>query len=277
MTKKNIPLRTAAITVPFILQTKTKQKLSAVTAYDYTQATMVDAAGIDIVLVGDSLGGVIQGEENTLPVTLEQMVYHTRCVTRGVEHALVVADLPFMSYQVSIAQAIESSFRLIKEGGAAAVKLEGGQALAETVKRIAELDVPVMGHIGLTPQSIHRMGGFRVQGKDNPQQVINDAIAIDQAGAFAIVVEGVPDDVAAEITKKVSVPVIGIGAGAYCDGQILVLHDLLGMHNRRIPKFVKQYARIFDDGVSALEEFVKEVKSGTFPSPRFSYGDRLNG
>ena len=272
---KNTPPKTA-ITVPFVRNSKNIQKLVAVTAYDYTQATMVDAAGIDIVLVGDSLGGVIQGEKNTLPVTLDHMVYHTRCVSRGVQHALVVGDLPFMSYQVSVSQAVESSFRLIKEGGAAAVKLEGGVALFETIKRICELDVPVMGHIGLTPQSVHRMGGFKVQGKDDPKRIIDDALAIESAGAFAIVVEGVPDDVAAQITQQVRVPIIGIGAGAQCDGQILVLHDLLGLHNRRVPKFVKQYAHGFDDGVAALEEFAKEVRTNQFPSAGYSYGERLN-
>ena len=279
MTSKNYSSSTgeSPVSVPSIVARKNKRKISCVTAYDYTTARMVDASGIDIILVGDSLAGVIQGEKNTLPVTLEQMVYHTRCVAAGATRALVVADLPFMTYQVSEAQAIETSFKLIKFGSAAAVKLEGGVTFVSTIKKITSMDVPVMGHVGLTPQSIHRMGGFKVQGKEDPQRVIDDAIAVAEAGAFSVVVEGVPNDVAKLIQEKIDIPVIGIGAGVNCDGQILVIHDLLGMHGQRVPRFVKQYANFFEEGVAALQQYQKEVEAGEFPSAQFSYGDRLNG
>jgi 3-methyl-2-oxobutanoate hydroxymethyltransferase len=267
----------APCTVPWILSQKNKQKITCVTAYDYTSALMVDAAGIDIVLVGDSLAGVIQGEENTLPVTLEQMVYHSRCVSKGITRSLLVADLPFMSYQLSEAQAVETSFKMIKFGSAAAVKLEGGVIFADAIKKITSMDVPVMGHVGLTPQSVHRMGGFKVQGKEDPKRIIDDAIAVAESGAFAVVLEGIPDDLAQTITETISIPTIGIGAGNKCDGQVLVFHDLLGLHNKRVPKFVKQFANLFEDGIAALEKYREEVKASEFPSKEFSYGDRLHG
>jgi 3-methyl-2-oxobutanoate hydroxymethyltransferase len=271
------PLGDVRVTVPLLRGQKNKEKIVCLTAYDFTTARIADAAGVDLVLVGDSLGGVVQGESTTLPVTLEQMEYHTRCVSKGVSRALVVADLPFMTYQVSEAQAIESSCRMLKYGGAAAVKLEGGIAFATTIQKLTSMDIPVMGHVGLTPQSVHRMGGFKVQGKEDPKRIIDDAVAVAQSGAFSLVIEGVPDDVAQAITEAVAIPTIGIGAGVSCDGQILVFHDLLGLHGKRVPKFVKQYANLFDDAVTAIQQYRDEVKQSTFPSKAFSYGDRLNG
>lgn len=272
MTNKTYP---AKVTVPVILSSKTQSNpnpIAAVTAYDYTFAKLVDAAGVDIVLVGDSLGCVIQGHPNTLPVTMDEMVYHTKCVSRAVERALVVADMPFASYQLSNESAIANAFRFIKEGSAAAVKLEGGVAMFDTIKRIVDCDIPVMGHVGLTPQSYHRMGGFRVQGKDNSSKIFEDALAIAEAGAFSIVIEGVPDDLASRITEAVKIPTIGIGAGIGCDGQILVINDLLGLSDKKPAKFVKQYANLFKPAVEAVSDFVDEVKSKKFPTAEFSYG-----
>jgi 3-methyl-2-oxobutanoate hydroxymethyltransferase len=234
------------ITVPRIKACKPSQRdadlpLVALTAYDFTIARLLDKAGVDILLVGDSLGMVVQGEKTTLPVTLEQMIYHTRCVARATERALVVADMPFLSYQTSLERAIESAGRLLKEGGAAAVKLEGGIALADTIRRLVQLDIPVMGHVGMTPQSIHRMGGFKTQGKTHREgvenragsweQIVEDAVAVEEAGAFSVVLEGVPSDLAREITGKLNIPTIGIAAGAACDGEILVSYD----HARPLP------------------------------------------
>jgi 3-methyl-2-oxobutanoate hydroxymethyltransferase len=272
MTNKNY---SSKITVPVILSSKSQNNsnpIAAVTAYDYTFARLVDAAGVDIVLVGDSLGCVIQGHPNTLPVTMDEMVYHTKCVSRGVERALVVADMPFASYQLSHESAITNAFKLIKEGSAAAVKLEGGVAMFDTIKRIVDCDIPVMGHVGLTPQSYHRMGGFRVQGKDNSSKIFEDALAVAEAGAFSIVIEGVPDDLASRITEAVKIPTIGIGAGIGCDGQILVVNDLLGLNDKKPAKFVKQYANLFKPAVEAVSDFVDEVKSKKFPTSEYSYG-----
>lgn len=270
MTKENTTRQ--RVTIPSILARKqTKDKVSALTAYDYTAAKLIDRSAVDMILVGDSLSGVVQGNTTTLPVTLDEMIYHCRCVSRGAHRALVVGDMPFMSYQVSTERAIESACRLIKEGGVAAVKVEGGVAITDTVKRMVELDIPVVGHIGLTPQSFHRMGGYKVQGKSNPEQCIADAIALDKAGAFCIVVEGVPESVAAAITNEVSVPTIGIGAGAGCDGQILVFHDLLGFHDQPVPRFVRRYASLFDTAKDAIDKYVGDVKRGDFPSIEETY------
>lgn len=265
-------------TVPIIKESKnSSKKLVAVTAYDYTSALIVEEAEVDIILVGDSLGCVIQGHDNTIPVTLDEVIYHTRCVARGVHFGLLVADLPFMSYQISIQQAVESSFRLIKEAGAQAVKLEGGAVMADTVRKLTQLDIPVMGHIGLTPQSIHRMGGWKIQGKSLQQsnELLTDAKALADAGAFSIVVEGVPDVVTKTITESINIPVIGIGAGSDCDGQILVFHDLLGLQKKSPPKFVKKYADLFSDAVSAINKFKHEVQELQFPSSQYSYGKRV--
>lgn len=260
------------VTVPSILsRKKSPDKISALTAYDYTSAVLLDRSEIDIVLVGDSLGNVIQGHSTTLPVSLDEMIYHCRCVSRGVSRALVVGDMPFMSYQVSTERAIESACRLIKEGGVAAVKLEGGVALAATVRRMVELDIPVMGHVGLTPQSVHRMGGFRVQGKENASHILRDAQAIADAGAFALVIEGVPEQLAREISDKIAIPTIGIGAGQGCDGQILVFHDLLGFHSNPVPRFVRQYASFYTDALAAIDGYVRDVKAGAFPNEEEVY------
>ena len=262
----------ARVTVPELRKRKSSpEKITALTAYDYTMAQIVDAAGVDIVLVGDSLASLVQGLETTLPVTLEEMIYHTRCVARGVRHALLVGDLPFLSYQPSVERAIESAGRLLKEGGAAAVKLEGGTAATAAITAISGFDIPVMGHVGLTPQSFHRMGGHKIQGREScrlgkaapgtRERVIEDALAVEEAGAFAVVIEGVPADLAAEITKKVSIPTIGIAAGPHCDGQILVTADLLGLSSN-CPGFVKPRAALGALAAEALCSYVEEVRRG---------------
>ncbi len=270
----------AKVTVPEILSRKsTGDKIVALTAYDFTMARLFDQAGVDIILVGDTLGCIVQGLENTLSVTLEQMIYHTQCVSKACKTALVVADLPFMSYQVSPEQALISAGRLIKEGGASAVKLEGGIGMAETIKRIVSVDIPVMGHIGLTPQSFHRMGGHKVQGKSSKgvavagsrERVLEDAKAVNEAGAFSFVIEGVPVELAKEITSEVSVPTIGIGAGSYCDGQILVFADMLGLNGEFRPKFVKRYLSLEDDIMNAVRRYSAEVKDGEFPAAEHSH------
>lgn len=265
----------ASITVPEILGRKSIEnvrKISCITAYDFTTAKLFDQAGIDLILVGDSLGTVIQGHPTTLPVTLDHMVYHCQCVVRGVRHALVVGDLPFLSYQVSIERAIESAGRLIKEGGVSAVKLEGGVPFAQTVSRLVELDIPVVGHVGLTPQSFHRMGGNKVQGRHAGSQagsrarVLEDARTLEQAGAFAVVVEGVPLELAREITETLSIPTIGIGSGPYCDGQILVGPDLLGMNPEFKPKFLKRYGSLGEEIVKSVKTYISEIEGGVFPT-----------
>lgn len=268
---------TNRVTVPDILSRKNfPEKISVLTAYDYTMARLIDRSGVDMILVGDSLGTVIQGHSTTIPVSLQQMVYHTECVVRGVSTALVVADMPFMSYQVSIEQAIQSAGELIK-AGAGAVKLEGGVHMAETVRRIVEIDVPVMGHVGLTPQSYNRMGGNKVQGRrkgggvGSREKIIQDALALEQAGVFALVIEGVPADLATEITETISVPTIGIGAGAGCDGQVLVVHDMLGLIEDFSPRFVKRYAELGIVVKEAIKNYIDEVKTSTFPSKEHSF------
>lgn len=263
------------VTVPAIRARKFQSpKIATLTAYDYTTGRLVDEAGVDIVLVGDSLGTVIQGHETTLPVTIDEMIYHCKCVARGVQRALIVCDMPFMSYQVSIERAVDSACRMLKEGGAAAVKLEGGTVIAETVRRLVSLDIPVMGHVGLTPQSVHRMGGYKVQGRTNADAIIADALALEEAGAFAIVIEGVPDDVAQIITETIKIPTIGIGAGNACDGQVLVIHDLLGLQSSPVPKFVRQYANFHDEAIQAIQSYMHDVREGAFPGTEFSYGKR---
>ncbi len=258
----------------------THKPLVMVTTYDYTFAKLAEAAGIDILLVGDSLGMVIQGQSSTLPVTLEEVIYHTRCVSRGASRALVVADMPFLSYQISETHAIEAAGRLIKEGGAAAVKLEGGESIAPTVRRLVNLDIPVMGHIGMTPQSIHRMGGYKVQGRasatgaGSADHIMRDAKALEDAGAFCVVIECVPQDLATAITKELSIPTIGIGAGTDCDGQVLVSYDLLGFQtSEHRPKFVKQFARLGQAVIDAFATYADEVRTKTFPSSAECYGD----
>jgi 3-methyl-2-oxobutanoate hydroxymethyltransferase len=249
------------------------QKICMVTAYDATFARIVDEAGADVILVGDSLGMVIQGHDSTLPVTMDQMVYHCQAVTRGAKRAHVVGDMPFMSYQASPDEAVKNAGRLISEGRVGAVKLEGGEEFAETISRIVRASIPVMGHLGLTPQSVHKMGGYVVQGKDEDtaRQILNDAIALERAGCYAIVLEGVPLELAQQITHRLSIPTIGIGAGVHCDGQVLVCYDLLGMNPDFKPKFVKRYANLFGDMKGATEAFFAEVRQGTFPDEDHSF------
>ncbi len=244
------------------------RKLAVVTAYDFTAAQIAEAAGVDCILVGDSLGMVVQGHANSLPVTLAQMVYHTQMVARGSKRALIVTDLPFGSYQVSPGQAVRSSAKLLK-AGAHAVKLEGGARMAEAIAACTRADIPVMGHIGLTPQSVHRMGGFKVQ--RDAEALVEDALAVERAGAFSIVVEGVPAELGAKITQAVSIPTIGIGAGSSCDGQVLVWHDLLGMYDGFQPKFAKRYSELGALATAALAEYCREVRAGEFPAAEHSF------
>jgi 3-methyl-2-oxobutanoate hydroxymethyltransferase len=262
------------ITVSVLREKKAQGlKITMVTAYDYPSARMVEEAGLDMILVGDSLGNAVLGYENTLPVTMDEMVHHTRAVCRGTRHTFVVADLPFLSYHVSVEQAILNAGRLVKEGGAQAVKLEGGKERLEVIKRIIAAEIPVMGHLGLTPQSIHQFGGFKVQGKNKEQaeKLLADALLLEEAGVFALVLECVPAPLAAMITEKISIPTIGIGAGAGCDGQVLVWHDLLGITQDLKPRFVKNYAHLHDDITGALKQYKAEVEKGQFPAAEHSY------
>lgn len=249
------------------------EKLAMLTAYDYATAKLVDQAGINGILVGDSLGMVMLGYDSTLPVTMDDMLHHTKAVARGAKDALVVADLPFMAYHVSAQQAVENAGRLVQEGGAQAVKLEGGAAFCNEVRAITRASIPVMGHLGLTPQSINQLGSFRVQGKSAAaaQRLLDDARALEQAGAFAIVLECIPAPLAARITDAVSVPTIGIGAGAGCDGQILVYQDMLGLYGELAPKFVKRYAGIGQAMTDAFRQYADEVRRGAFPAAAQSY------
>jgi 3-methyl-2-oxobutanoate hydroxymethyltransferase len=247
--------------------------ITMITAYDYTMARLVDAAGADMILVGDSLGMIVQGEPHTLGVTVEEVCYHGRCVARGVERAHLVGDMPFMSYQLSPTQALENAGRLVKEGRYESVKLEGGAAVAEHVARIVAAGIPVVGHVGLTPQSVHALGGFRVQGRgeDAEARIVADAKILEEAGAFCIVLEAIPPDLAEAVTRAVSVPTIGIGAGAACDGQVLVCTDMLGMGLAPAPKFTKRFAELGKQAVEAFEAYVREVRDGTFPGPEHAY------
>lgn len=249
------------------------ERISMLTAYDYSSARLIDEAGIDAILVGDSLGMVSLGYEDTLAVTMEDMIHHTKAVVRGAKEALIVADLPFMSYQTSIYDAVYNAGRLIKEGGAHAVKLEGGIDMCDRIEAIVKSSIPVMAHIGLTPQSVNALGGFKVQGKDEKaaKALIEAAKAVEKAGAFAVTLECVPAKLAAIITKELSIPTIGIGAGAECDGQVLVYQDMIGMFNGFTPKFVKKYANIGDMMKEAFAEYDKEVKNGSFPSQEHTF------
>jgi 3-methyl-2-oxobutanoate hydroxymethyltransferase len=250
------------------------ERIVMVTAYDATFARMLDEGGADILLVGDSLGNVVQGLDTTLPVTLDEMIYHARAVSRGARRAHLVGDMPFMSYQVSAERALENAGRFLAEGNMHAVKLEGGVDMAETIRRIVRAGIPVMGHVGLTPQSVHALGGFKVQGKDedDAQRVLQDAKAVAEAGAYAIVLEGIPAPLAARIQEQLGIPTIGIGAGPNCDGQVLVCYDLLGLTPERVPRFVKMYESFFERGVQAMRSYAEEVRSGVFPSAAHSFG-----
>ncbi len=257
------------ITVPDLRAVRESgRKIVMLTAYDYPTARILDAAGVDILLVGDSLGNNVLGYGTTLPVTMEEMLHHTRAVTRAARRALVIGDMPYLSFQTGRRDAVRNAGRFLKEGGAAAVKIEGGRKRAGLVQALLDAEIPVMGHIGLTPQSVHLMGGYRVQGKkiDQARALVEDAVALEEAGVFSIVLEGMPESVGRAITEAVSVPTIGIGAGRHCDGQVLVFHDLVGLGDGAPPKFARRYARIGDEIASAVRRFIGDVRDGAFPS-----------
>jgi 3-methyl-2-oxobutanoate hydroxymethyltransferase len=264
------------VTVPGLAAKKAGgSKIVMVTAYDATFGKMVDEAGVDVILVGDSLGMVVQGLDTTLPVTVDEVIYHCRAVARGAAHAHIVGDMPFMSYQVSLEDALRNAGRFLREGGAHAIKLEGGEAVAPAIERIVAAGIPVMGHVGLTPQSFHAFGGFRVQGKtsDAARRVFDDARAVADAGAYAVVLEGIPTDLAEQITAELPIPTIGIGAGPHCDGQVLVCYDLLGLTPNLRPKFVKRYDDWYARGRAATQHFCDEVRGGLFPTAEFGFGE----
>ena len=262
------------ITINQIKDMKQKgEKITMLTAYDYSTAKIVDEVGVPLILVGDSLGMVVLGYESTVPVTMEDMLHHTKAVVRGTKHTMIVGDMPFMTYHISIDDALKNATRFIQEAGAQAIKLEGGVTVAEKVKRIVECGIPVMGHIGLTPQSIHQFGGFRVQGRtpEAAVKMLKDAQALEEAGAFAVVLETVPTPLATLITQKIGIPTIGIGAGVGCDGQVQVINDILGSYTDFVPKHAKQYAKLADIMSSAITEYYNEVKAGTFPTAKQSF------
>ena len=264
----------AKITIQDFLKKKAEgRKITMLTAYDYPFAQIVDEAGIDAILVGDSLGMVVQGLDNTLPVTMDEMIYHTRIVGRAVKNALVIGDMPFMSYQTGIADAVRNSGRFLKEAGASAVKLEGGAEVAEQIRAMTRSEIPVMAHIGLTPQAVHRMGGYKVQGKteEAAKRLLEEAHIVEDAGAFALLLEAIPLKLAKKITEELSIPTIGIGAGPHCDGQVLVLHDVIGMFERFVPKFVKRYADLKGEALKAIITYREEVEKGEFPSEEQSF------
>src|SRR6266849_10107490 len=270
----------AKVTVPELLQRKStaadstnKKKITCLTAYDYPTARLMDDAGVDVVLVGDSVAMVVLGYESTLPLTMEEALHHTKAVRRGVQRALVVADMPFGTYQGDVNEALQNAVRFVKEAGAEAVKVEGGERRLEVIARLTEAEIPVMGHVGLTPQSVHAMGGYRVQGKTTggAEQLLRDARAVEAAGAFAVVLEAVPRALAAQITHELRIPTIGIGAGPDCDGQILVVHDLLGLTFDQTPKFARKYANVGEVISNAVRSYCEDVRNGSFPSDSESY------
>jgi 3-methyl-2-oxobutanoate hydroxymethyltransferase len=258
------------IRVPDLKEKKKRgEKIAVLTAYDATMARLLERAGIDVLLVGDSLGMVVLGYETTLPVTLDAMVHHTAAVSRGASRALVVADMPFLTFQISVTEAVRNAGRLIQEGGAAAVKIEGGAAVVDVAQRLVEIGIPVMGHLGLLPQSIHQLGGYRRQARleQDAEKLVADARALEQVGVFAIVLESIPAEVARAATAALAIPTIGIGAGPYCDGQVLVSYDALGLFDGAVPPFVKQYARLGEQVVAAAKAYAEEVREGRFPAP----------
>lgn len=262
------------ISIPDLMAKKRAgEKITMLTAYDFSMASFIDQAGMDMILVGDSLGMVVLGYESTVPVTMEEMLHHCRAVRRGVRYAFLVGDMPFMSYNTSREEAIRNAGRFMKETGCDAVKLEGGLEVADTVRAIVEAGIPVMAHIGLTPQTVSKLGGFRVQGKDRvaARRLLDSARALETAGAFSVVMECIPDKLAGLITRSLRIPTIGIGAGPECDGQVLVTNDLLGLYEKFLPKFVKQYIQLFPRIREALEEYVREVKAGVFPGPEHGF------
>ena len=262
------------VTTTHLVKMKGKaEKIVMITAYDYPTACLVDEAGVDAILVGDSMGMVVLGYETTIPVTLDQMIHHTKAVVRGAKRALVAADMPFLTYQTGPRDALRNAGRLLQEAGAAAVKLEGGAEVCPQVQALVEAGIPVIGHLGLTPQSIHVFGGYKLQGREqeSARKILSDAKALEHAGAFSIVLECIPEDLAARITASLSIPTIGIGAGVHCDGQVLVLHDMLGIAGKVRPRFVKQYARLGDAIRKAVEQYSEEVRQEKFPAPEHSF------
>ena len=261
------------ITIPEMMQMKRDgRRIAVLTAYDYPTARLVDSGGVDAILVGDSAGVVFSGYETTLPVTMDEMLYHTRAVVRARPKALVIADMPFMACQCGEVEALKNCGRMLQEGGAEAVKIEGGVAMAPVIRAVTAMDIPVMAHIGLTPQSVHRMGGYKVQGRnDQAERIMEDARAVQDAGAFAVVLEGVPASLAARITESLDIPTIGIGAGPGCDGQVLVIHDILGLCEKYSPKFIKRYADLAPVITEAARQYVSEVKEGVFPTEEHSF------
>lgn len=262
------------MTVQDLLRKKReKQKITMITAYDYPFAQIVDEAGIDVILVGDSLAMVVQGLENTLPVTMDEMVYHARMVSRAARSAMVIGDMPYLSYQVSTEDAVRNGGRFLKEGGAHAVKLEGGREVAKQVEAMTRSEIPVMAHLGLTPQAIHRMGGYKVQGKtgEAAKRLLEDAKILEDAGAFSLILEAIPAELAKQITDELAIPTIGIGGGPYCDGQVLVIHDVIGLFDRFVPKFVKKYANLKIDALEAVRKYKEEVEAGDFPGKEHSF------
>ena len=257
----------------FLESKRRKEKVTVLTAYDYQMAKLIDDAGIDCILVGDSLGMVVLGYENTLEVTLDDMIHHTKAVSKGANNSFIVADMPFLSYHINIEESVRNAGRLIQEGKAHAVKLEGGIEVIDKIKAIIDAKIPVLGHIGLTPQSVNMFGGFKVQGKDEERakSIIRDALELEKAGVFAIVLEGIPEKLAKIITEKLRIPTIGIGAGNSCDGQVLVINDMLGMYDDFVPKFVKTYVNLKDEIKNGVKKYIKEVKEIEFPSKEHTF------
>jgi 3-methyl-2-oxobutanoate hydroxymethyltransferase len=274
MSTEKKPARQDKVTTQTVVKMKQdNEKISMLTAYDYTMAGIVDAAGIDVILVGDSASNVMAGFETTVPMTLDHMIYHTSCVVRGVERALVIADLPFMSYQVTAKEALISAGRMMKEAGAHAVKLEGGKTISKTVKKIVDAGIPVMGHLGLIPQSIYKFGTYKVRAKEEEEaeQLLEDAKKLEKAGVFSIVLEKIPSPLAKKVTEELSIPTIGIGAGPHCDGQVLVTHDMLGLNKDFSPRFLRRYADMHSDMTNAVGRYISDVKKGDFPNENERY------
>jgi len=275
MSTQKSPDKPVKITTQTVVEMKSKgEKISMLTAYDFTMAQIIDQAGIEVILVGDSASNVMAGHETTVPMTLDQMIYHTSCVVRGVDRALVIADLPFMSYQVTTKEALKSAGRMMKEAGAHAVKLEGGKSIVDTVRRIVDAGIPVMGHLGLTPQSIYKFGTYKVRATENQEaeELIRDAKLLEEAGCFSLVLEKIPADLAAKVTEELSIPTIGIGAGPECDGQVLVIHDMLGLNKEFNPRFLRRYADLNSEMTNAVQNYIKDVKSRDFPNQEEQYG-----
>ncbi|MGM0545276.1 MAG: 3-methyl-2-oxobutanoate hydroxymethyltransferase [Bacteroidota bacterium] len=266
--------RPKKVTTQTVVEMKQQsEKISMLTAYDYTMARIVDQAGIDVILVGDSASNVMAGYETTVPMTMDHMIYHASCVVRGVETALVIADLPFMSYQVTAEEALENAGRMMKEAGVHGVKLEGGKPVVKTIAKIVEAGIPVMGHLGLTPQSIYKFGTYKVRATEQSEanQLVEDAKRLEEAGCFSIVLEKIPAELATKVTSAISIPTIGIGAGAQCDGQVLVAHDMLGLNKEFKPRFLRRYADMHSDMTAAVQQYISDIRSGDFPNENEQY------